>query len=685
MKKRKLIISFLMILFITLASTLFSSCSQKYNFDVEFNDLEVVADGNIKEIVLTGDLPDGYTVSYENNQASSAGDYYATANIKNSKGKVVKSYYATLSIDNKDSSSFESYLDNFLIDYLDGDQISINILINNPSDFELKHCQASWYIYHGFDENDLKESKAFMEESYNEFKNFDYSSLSNRQKIAYQQIDYFYNYYIQYYGIDNVILLELNYVNQFGGYVADFESTIDGMRISNKQDIEDIIQVIQSTSEAFPSYIDYVKDRADKGFPLSNYTINAMCDYLDGILKKKDDYNLIKTLENKMQQLDFINESEIEYYCTQIERAFKENYFNAVDSLNNGIKLYLNKYTGQTEGYWSLYQDGAKLYKLELENLLGYKEIDMEEYIKILDTAINDASNDAISATYKLIFQAGVTDFDELNKVINENAVFSGTPEQMLEFLKDFAKTIVPDLKYTPEITIKEMDEVFGEVSNAVAYYMKSPIDLNGSEYITLNPVKIGDTNDVLSTLAHEGYPGHLYAYLYSKQLALHPISKIMTSTAHAEGWAKYVEIALFDYAQANAKNNKQKIVAEYLYANAKTTHLLESRIDVGIHYEHWNIKEVGNYLKKMGYDSSMAQEIYRLLIETPVTYAAYGYGMLKFEQLHEEARTILYNDYDEVEFNAMLLSKGWTSLEVLEETYKSYMKKKCHQLNISF
>ena len=125
----------------------------------------------------------------------------------------------------------------------------------------------------------------------------------------------------------------------------------------------------------------------------------------------------------------------------------------------------------------------------------------------------------------------------------------------MIGYLKEFAKTIVPELQTEPEITIKEMDKASAAASNAVAYYMKSAIDNTAGEYITLNPLKVGGKNDVLSTMAHEGYPGHLYSYVRSKELGLSNIATIMTSTAHGEGWATYVQIKLFEYAKKKLIN----------------------------------------------------------------------------------------------------------------------------------
>ena len=293
---------------------------------------------------------------------------------------------------------------------------------------------------------------------------------------------------------------------------------------------------------------------------------------------------------------------------------------------------------------------------------------------------------DQVMATQsKIVKNYGITTYDELDEFLAKNAIFNGTPEEMMEYLKEFAPTIVPNLKSNPQILIKEMDVASAKVSNAVAYYMKSPLDNTGTEDITLNPIKLGGANDVLSTLAHEGYPGHLYAYVNSKEIGQHYVSTIMTSTAHAEGWATYVQLKLYEYAKANTTKYALIDTIDYLYANELLGFLLETRLDFGIHYEGWDVKAVSAYLSKNGYNGGAAQGIYDLLIEVPSQYAAYGYGKIVFLKLHEEAQAILSGYYDEVEFNAMLHSRGWTDLGELENTYKEYMKAECHKWGIEY
>ena len=52
----------------------------------------------------------------------------------------------------------------------------------------------------------------------------------------------------------------------------------------------------------------------------------------------------------------------------------------------------------------------------------------------------------------------------------------------------------------------------------------------------------------------------------------------------------------------------------EYLKAEHAQGFLLETRIDVGIHYEGWALSDVTNYIKKLGYNADAAEELYNLI-----------------------------------------------------------------------
>ena len=657
------------------------------SFDITYDDSYISYDGSEHDVTLSGTLPEGYTVTYEDNSGTDVGNYFATAYIKDSSGAIVEQHRATLTIDNPHNEQFELYLDDFLVEYFEGDLLSVNIFFENPADYGLEHYDATWYTYTRDTDNDYSEIVQEFEDYIRELHKFEYDKLNQRQKLAYNNIDNFLNEYYQYYQIEDADFKKIVYVDQFGGYVADFGTYMEAYTLRSEQEVIDLVDFVESTLTAFPSYVLFVEDKATKGYALSDYTLNEMIKYLDDVLKEHNPeeekfYYLQNVLCTHIDNVDFLSSEQKENYKNTITEAFAECFIPGVEALKEGLVACKGKLEGE-EGYWASYEDGKDLYLLELESLLGIDDLDIEGYITEVDKALNSTVKDVTTTQTKLINQYNITSYPELEDLIASVTIFDGTPEEMLEFLYEFAKTIVPELSYKPNITVKEMDEASAKVSNAVAYYMKSAVDNFENEYITLNPIKLGDSNDVLGTLAHEGYPGHLYAYCNSKKLDLHELSVIMTSTAHGEGWATYVELKLYEYALRNAKTIKEKDVYNYLIANHKSGYMLETRIDLGIHIEGWKEKEIADFLDNLGYSSSYATDLFRQMIEMPTTYNAYGYGKYYFMKLHNNAKQVLGNFYNEVEFNEMLLSKGWTNLGELKNTYDEYMVKACHRYGI--
>ena len=654
-------------------------------FDVTFDNKKVVADGSEQKIELEGTIPEGYTVNYENNVGTTDGKYYATANIVDPNGSVVESHKAVLEIDNPENEEFAKFLDDFFVMFLEEDQLSVNIYCENPEDFGLAHYDAIWHYYEPFTEEDLEQDIKFFEDVKTELEIYKDYDLNNYQEIAYSNIEDFLNFYIKYYDIKDASFMNVTYVDQFGGYVADFGTYMEAYHLYSEQEVKDIVSFIESTKTSFPTYLDFVQDKADKGYGLSDVTINAMRDYLEEVLKDKDHYYLEDVLSEKISKLSFLTEEQKTDYKKQISDSLKDSFMVGVQTLYDGLADFLGTVAKEDEGYWASYEYGKELFEMNLEDLLGYSDIDMDEYIKTLDEELAATSSDATNKQYAIIDKFNISTYDQLEALLKRYSIFEGTPDEMMVFLKDFAKSLVPLLSSDPDIVIKEMDEASAKVSNAVAYYLKSPIDNTGSEYVTLNPNKLGDSsnNDVLDTLAHEGYPGHLYAYVYSKEQDLPNISKIMSSVAHGEGWATYVSMKLYEYAKEIKNDEKFTMIMDYLLASHLSSYLLECRIDVGVHYEGWAVKDVANFLKKLGYDSNAAQELYNLIIEIPTQYATYGYGKYIFNKIHNEAKATLGNYYDEVEFNAMILSNGWVGLETLEQMVDEYLDDKCFQYGI--
>ncbi|MCR5741482.1 MAG: DUF885 domain-containing protein, partial [Gammaproteobacteria bacterium] len=578
-----------------------------------------------------------------------------------------------------------------------GDQSTLNIFMVDYESYGFEHEEATWYSYEPYTDEDYASDLEEIARLKEEFSAFDRSTLSFYQQDTYDKISGEINDLDFLITNKDLLLMRQTYVDQFGGYAADLPTTLEAYNIRRVEDIEDIISYVASVEDAFATYDDYCLARAEAGYGFTNFTIAGMVKYLDGVsgrIEIKDEetgevtnagpYYLIALLENKIkasQETLKLTDDQINAYIEQLDAAFVK-FINAHKTLAEDLLAKcLNLSLKDKDYYLTSYgEDGKKLYEYLLRSRIGI-DMEIEDYISFLDTVIKKYF--VLYSDYKAVGNSAAIQDGEV-QILDSNE-----PDDIVEWLKEFAKTIVPDLASTPEIDIAYMDKTVTANTTTLAYYMKSPLDSFSNEYIHLNGDALGDDYlETVKTLGHEGYPGHLYAYVYSKENPnISNLIRVSTCTGHGEGWAKYVETAICDYI-AKTKNKADWTVAMmqskywdlFVYA-------IYARVDVGLGYEEWGVDDVVKFFKNCNLvmDEDGAKELMQDLCEMPSTYAAYGYGQAYFYEIHTEAKTILGEDYNEVEFNDMLLSHGWLDLYKLEDLYAQYMSNKCFLLGIDY
>ena len=647
----------------------------------EFLSATYPADGNEHSVTLSN-LPAGYTVEYENNSASKAGTYGAIAKVYNAEHEKEEEYHAILKIENPDNEAFNTFLDEIFVYLFEGDQLSSNIFIDDLANFPgLEHYDAKWYTYSGQDEeSEIAEFKTELNEKLAALHAFDVETLSAHQYDSYRIVESNLNNYLNLVSVDyDQDLMTMGYLDQYGGYTADFAQDMEAYTIRNEQDVIDIISYVNSLPEAFASYLTFAHDKAEAGYPYSDFTIDECRGYLKDVIDDGADYYLFPILRNKITraQLDNIITSEkATQYLDELNAAFTNSFTPAFQALYDGLEQY--KGLCEEEGYLTIYEHGKDVYKSIVERKIGYSDLDMDEFLADLTSKIseyNQGINDAVSVYQK----ASATDQARFMDYIQGKRNITGLtdPNEMITFLKEFAKTIVPDLKATPSIVVSEMDESVAKRTTTVAYYMKSAVDKTDVEYIHLNPLSLGDDyNDTLSTMAHEGYPGHLYAYVYTKELGLHPIEVIFTNTGHGEGWATYVQLELYKYLGEQSGDPIVQAALDYLYYNQLLSYNIYTRIDFGVNYQDWKQAEILSFMKKAGFtvDEDGALNLFRMFIEVPSQYYAYGYGQTVIYQAHKFAQEALGDWYDVIEFNKEVLAHGWAELEYFNENIYKYI-----------
>ena len=478
---------------------------------VVFDSKNVMYNGEEQKIEATN-IPEGYHVEYENNKGTEQGVYNAVCKVYNPSNELALTVNALLKIENEDYAPFNEYLTEFFADYLGYDYIAWNIFTLDSAAFGLVRDEndpynvPQWYTYETLGENYMAEAYEEMKGYHDLLLAFENERLSYNQRISFDRLNEFFQSSIDYYNPENGYdsLATLRYIDQFGGYAADFPTYVDSYSLKNKQDIEDLFAYFKSLPQAFESYLTYASDRITAGYPISDYTIDEMVKYLKSVIDDGTEYYLNDLFTNKINACTFLTDAEKSAYALQVDEYMAEYFIPAHQTLATQLVTY--KGNCEVEGYLSSYGEvGKKQFVYDLKDLLGMPNLNMDQYGRYLSSKINTYSsklNGVINQYYQLAAKNKVA-YNAFVALLNgSSAVGIQDPNEMLVYLKEFATTIAPELETTPEITVKYMDDSVANVSNAVAYYMKSALDNYSSEAITLNGTQ-WHMKDIQDTYMH--------------------------------------------------------------------------------------------------------------------------------------------------------------------------------------
>lgn len=548
--------------------------------------------------------------------------------------------------------------------------------------------KARWYSYSGTsDKNEVSMSNFLLDTYYNELKDCNLSDYSGATAASYRSMDYVLDWSRAYYKskyVNDFELLGGSYISHDGGYVADFATSFENFTFRTENDVKALLAVTKSTADAFSSYLDFASDRKKAGYPLYDYTLNAMQDYLDDVYAKGDDYYLYDVADHMIDNANFLSQSQKNNYKADYKSAIKNKYMRGVKTLSDGLNVYKGEVQTSNKSYLAAAGEAGKAYyEWQFRQKTGIRNADLRDVYSEVAEACNDflTKRDEIIADVNALKETDSETYNEFQEYQEKTKLLLGLsdPNEILAYLKVAAKDIVPDLKSTPEIGFKYMDDTVAEISNATAYYVRTPLDENNSkEMITLNRYQIEkDTSDLLTTIAHEGYPGHLYAHVNAKENGTSLLSSSMSCIAFSEGWANYTELVLLEnIANAPTSSKATKMYCDYKRYEILSGYLYSLALDMQINYFGLTADEYKGD-DPTAEDYSDGTSTIERLMEIPAAYVPYGYGMYTIYTIHENAKAELGDKYNEVDFNGALLGESFgPTLTRAKQIAAEYIKK---------
>ncbi|MDL2226018.1 DUF885 domain-containing protein, partial [Eubacteriales bacterium OttesenSCG-928-M02] len=385
--------------------------------------------------------------------------------------------------------------------------------------------------------------------------------------------------------------------------------------------------------------------------------VDRLVSATEQIIAKPDEIYLIDVFETKVNGLDFLTQEQKATYIQENRAALSEYFVPAYRSFINEIKAL--KGTGKNEKGLAGLEKGKAYYTYLLKVQTGTDK-SVEEVIKAIDDRLKDVMMDIVGLM--------TTDPDVMTRY--STALPTDTPDPAA-ILSQLEKDIGADYPAVSKITYR-ISDVHPSMADSTspAFYFIPPLDASDENSIYLNQGKLGDYTSVFSTLAHEGYPGHLYQTNYFFDNTDSLFHKSLSFNGYVEGWAHYIENLSYAYLVPKDENLVKLLELDSLYGL-----LFQCRIDIGIHYEGWDKEKLYNYVSNMGYDRTASDELYVFMLDYAGQTLKYGVGNLEMLELREYAETELGSKFDQKAFHKAILDIGPAPFSVVRTAVEAYVK----------
>lgn len=553
----------------------------------------------------------------------------------------------------KDSveEDFTSFTNRIFATEVQQDTITLNFSLADPKAYGIDNPEVT---FGEFSVKSIEDNLIRSENYLSTLKQFNYNELSESDKLTYDILKK-----------DLELELELGdyilYTEILGpttGIQAQLPVLLAEYNFYNKNDIETYLKLLPQVYTYFKDIALFEKEKSEAGLFMNDDVANNIINQCNNFIEDKENNYLIEIFNERIDNFPGLTKKEIANYKKLNQKAVVSYIIPAYELLIKELgKL---KGTGTNEGGLAHYKKGKEYYEYLLATRTGSAK-SVPELKKMLESSIN---------TNLLKLSTIITKNPSVYDVATNPTYSLTDPSEIVEYLK---AGIERDFPAPPKVnySIKYVHESLQEYLSP-AMYLIPAVDNYQDNIIYINNNPSYDMSQIYPTIAHEGYPGHLYQSVYFRSKNPSPIRSLLSFGGYVEGWATYVEYHSFYSAGFDLD------VASFLDASMAANMALYCRLDIGIHYDGWSLAETTDYLKQFGLtDDKTIQTLYTTMLDEPALYPQYGVGYLEFINLKNIAKKELGNKFNLKEFHTFLLDIGPSQFDVIESRLHTWAKSK--------
>lgn len=418
------------------------------------------------------------------------------------------------------------------------------------------------------------------------------------------------------------------------------------------EDIDCYLSLVSQIPSYFASLIEFEKERSKAGLFMSSRRAQDIIDECSSVISMGDAHYLFSSFQEKLESVTGLSERQKAAYISQHKELVDQNLFPSYRKLSSAIAAL--KDTGKNQNGLCYYPNGKSYY----EHLIR-RDTGSSRSIPALQALTKSQITDDLTAMQDALSQkasAGEAGDDAPVELTLQNT----DPLVILDGLKEKCAGDFPDL---PDVSIqvKQVQKEMAEYLSP-AFFMIPAIDNTEENVIYINESHLPDDLTLYTTLAHEGYPGHLYQNVYFASTDPDPIRSLLDWGGYTEGWATYVEmISYYDSGLDSAR-------AAIAQKNASVILGLYALADMGIHYDGWTLTETVSFFRNFGItDTQTIENIYDLILGDPGNYLKYYIGYVEFLELKKAAIEQWGSSFTQKRFHKAVLDVGPAPFDIVK------------------
>lgn len=546
---------------------------------------------------------------------------------------------------------FDRFLNSCFREYAAENTVTLHFKLSNPSAYGIKTPVSP--TYGDFSSDTLKKNCSRSKELLQKLYTFPTSSLTKKQKLTWQIFQDYLNESIMN---EKYIL----YSSPLGtnGLQSEIPVTLSEYRLDNEKDIKDYLSLVNQVPELFTQILDFEQERRNAGLISPSFVISDTIDQIDQFLNASEENNpLIQSFEDRLTEVESLSKDQKASYIANNRLLVTDKVLPAYKSLKTSLQAYTNdsKNTSSKERLCE-YKNGQDYYKFLLMSNVG-TDFSPEDCITILEAQLKNTVKDISSLTAK--------NKDLYTEYLSATPALSA-PKEIMNTLKNDSLIDFPEIKNI-SCQLKNVPDALSGTS-ACAFYLVPPIDSTKDNIIYINKSRV-DSNELFSTLAHEGYPGHLYQTNYFLTTNPSPLRTFLHYAGYDEGWGTYAQLYSYNFIEfKNVDEQTTKQLRQLYRDNDLLSLSLSSLCDLYVNYKNYDENALANYLQTYGIDKDGAQNLYRYVIENPTTYLSYSIGCYELDQLKQTMADSLGKAFKISDFHEAVLNVGSCNFSILRQ-----------------